>query len=150
MIVAFALGAGFPAILKWAKTWGKVAILAVDPGTNNIELFWKKRTATGLTLGADKTAAQSPLDSTFLHEFDGKRAYIINKRTGSPMKATNEGAWKGLDGRAWFKAIWDERVAQVQRSGAQNLESLMRWAIIGLGIVIVGMVIIGGMVAAAR
>lgn len=147
MIVAAGMGALTPWMMRELKTHGKVAFLTVNPKTNGINVEWKTP-GSEVTTTANGESATIMQDARFLHQYQGRRAYLVNSATGSPLRVQPDtGSFQGLSGVSIYRQHRDNRIKAIQASGGHDLEQLMKYAILGVVVVGVLVLIAIGMVA---
>lgn len=151
VFTAFGLGIGAKSLLLFGLRWNKHRVIMVDPGTNDLTVSYEKPKAIDEDTSVfrfKKAGLDCPTDSQYKHAWGDRPAWLINKRTGSPMVAGDAGKFSGLDGRTWYLKNNDGRVTQVHSGGTGDIETLVKYALLGLVIVLIGLV--GGFITIAK
>lgn len=129
------MGAMIPWMGNELKRHGKVAFITINPRTNGINVAWKTP-GTAVSVGSSGEEADVMQDARYLHQFQGKRAYLVNQATGSPLQVDPEiGSFMGLSGVSIYKQHRDNRVRAVQASGGMDLAALAKYTLIGISII---------------
>ena len=140
LILGLGGGAMLGKAVVYVKQWGRIPVFLIRPGTNNIVLEWQRPIGTGFDIEDPQNPVRVPWESGFLHSYNNKRSYLVNRNTGSPVRLNEEGKWEGLDGRSWYYKNRCTRIPQIQRSGNTDLEKLLKYALMGL--VVLGLMIL--------
>lgn len=132
--LAFLMGALVPVMLSFAKRQGKTAIFRVGSASGEITQTWGK--LRGRKIVDKRNELLSPMSSEYRLQFKGRPAHLYNADNGSPLRVGEQGTFEGLDGRAWYRIIRDQRVSDIQNGPRQDLEAMMKYALMGLGLIV--------------
>ncbi len=139
--LSFLIGTGMTPLIKAISRWGKALFVVVHPGHREVSLVYARPKGAYKKFGdGKKDGVAMPYEPAFRHTYGNRAAFLVDRKTGSPLVLTETASLEGIDGRSWLKKIFDTRVQQVQASGALDLVAMARYGLIAL--VIIGIFVI--------